>query len=70
MKQPGEPIQGLSSAYNEKPTAPLTQNLNIQNAHNIQKHKNQSQLSNNLADESLVSEKLDKKHVINLSTGN
>ena len=69
MKQPGEPVKGLSSAYNENPV-PLTQNLNIQNAQNMQKHKNQSQLSNNFADESLVSEKLDKKHVINLSTGN
>jgi hypothetical protein len=71
MKQPGEmkSQQLANNAYNEQaaPVA-LQQNLNIQNQPSAKGNK--SGVNADCVSSSKVSEKLDKKHLINLSTGN
>jgi len=59
-----------ASAYDEGGQGALRQNLNIQNKGKL---VNKSNISTNVdpnMSSSLISEKLDKRHVINLSTGN
>lgn len=72
MKQPGEIKNSIGSggnAYNEQMAAPgaLQTNLNIQN-HGTE--KGGKKIGMNEQSSSKVSEKLDKRHLINLSSGN